>query len=148
MGEFVKSHDTRTPVGNSKAELERILRRYRCTGFGTSEDFELGRMKVFFRVPEHLEEGAAMLPVTLVVDIDSVHRRIARKSREQAERVAWRHLVFWVDAACSAAAAGLRPLSETFLADLMVQGEGGPVRMIERMEQEDWRRALPSGMPE
>ncbi len=39
---------------------------------------------------------------------------------ERAERVAWRNLVLWIDAALSATAAGLQTIEEAFFAHLLV----------------------------
>ena len=54
------------------------------------------------------------------------------KKLAQAERVAWRNLCLWVDAALSAAVAGMQTITEAFFAHAVV-GEGGE-RMIEVVE--------------
>ena len=51
---------------------------------------------------------------------------------EQAERVAWRNLYLWIDAALSAATMGLQTITEAFFAHAVV-GAGGE-RMIEVVE--------------
>ena len=152
MSTFLKSQDTKATTVNSKAALEKIVRRSGCQSFGTTSDYELGRITVFFRVPEHLDGDAPMIPVRLEVDIDHVFRRLqdsgianSRKTREQAERVAWRHLVLWVDAACTAAAVGLRPISETFMADILTNTDQGPRRLAAVLNDDpNWKAALPS----
>ena len=40
---FVKSGNTVTPVANSKAAIEKMLRRYGATAFQMSEDYTGGR---------------------------------------------------------------------------------------------------------
>jgi hypothetical protein len=55
------------------------------------------------------------------------------KKLEQAERVAWRNLVLWVDAALSAAVAGMQTITEAFFAHAVVGPSGE--RMIEVVEQ-------------
>lgn len=47
------------------------------------------------------------------------------KKMEQAERVAWRNLVLWIDAALSAASIGVQTITEAFLAHTMVVSENG-----------------------
>lgn len=54
------------------------------------------------------------------------------KKMQQAERVAWRNLLLWVDAALSAAYAGMQTITEAFFAHTVV-GSGGQ-RMIEVVE--------------
>lgn len=54
------------------------------------------------------------------------------KKMEQAERVAWRNLVLWIDAALSAASAGMQTITEAFFAHAVV-GAGGE-RMIEAID--------------
>lgn len=62
----------------------------------------------------------------------------------QAERVAWRNLVLWIDAALSAATIGLRTIAETFAADRLVTDETGQtMRVQELLERVDG--ALPMG---
>lgn len=168
---FVKSAQTGVPVGRSTAELERVLRRYGCTGFGVTNDYEALRCSVTIRVPDSLEKGAPQIPVKLVVDFRAVydalygqptlHGKMADgtwgriynpkgyepKFIEQAERVAWRHLVLWVDAACSASTVGLQRISEAFLAHtLMRTSDGRVLRVVEQMDEAaggNWKALLP-----
>ena len=170
---FVKAADTSVSVAKSQAELERILRRYGATGFGTQADYTTGQIRVFFRVPDTVG-GPTSIPIRLEIDVQAIataltagrKRRATARTRwvngrrvtyppkgslEQAERVAWRHLVLWVDASLSAVAAGLQKASEAFLAHTLVQGtEGRPMRLVEQLDAAadgNWRAhlALPKG---
>lgn len=136
----IKSGDTSVSVSRSRLELERILQRYGCSEFGFSEAYGTGRAKVWFRVSDDPSQPATV-PVQLVIDIDRVREALEdagyRLKNGQAERVAWRNVVLWVDAACSAAAVGVRRMSETFFADLVISDEDGrPIRMFERAQDE------------
>jgi hypothetical protein len=167
---FVKASNTGVPVARSQAELERILRRYGASGFGVSTDYAAQIVKVHFRIPDSatVTDATAHLPIRLEVDIKAVAlalygaaglKATKRWSRgryvesdlgakyEQAERVAWRHLVDWVDAACSAASAGLQKMSEAFLAHMLVKGDDGAVvRVIDQLNgRGQWRALLPAG---
>lgn len=158
MTRFVKAATTGVPVMRSQSELERILRRYGATGFGVSSDYDLGIVRVSFRVPD-VPGGATVVPVRLEISIEDVfaamngqrHSGKANRGKqwEQAERVAWRHLVVWVDAALSAASAGMQKMSEAFLAHVLVHGENGQVlRIIDQLNgRGEWRALLPSGVP-
>ena len=142
---FIKSQDTRTPVARSKAEVERILKRYGATGFSTSENYREGKILVSFIVPDSPMPGAHPIPVKLPVNIKRVYlamfehtkkdptvEEIQRhqKQWEQAERVAWRNLVLWIDAALSASSVGLQTITEAFFAHAVVDVANGR-RMIE-----------------
>lgn len=141
---FVKARKTKIPAARSQANLEQILRRYGASGFGVSTDYESGVVRVFFRVPD-LPGAAAAVPVRLEVDVNRVLAAMygeltgaqhwTENARAQGERVAWRQLVDWVDAALSAASAGLQPVSEAFLAHTLVKDEAGVVRrLVDQMD--------------
>lgn len=142
---FVKSSTTKTPIGNSKAEVERILQRYGAHGFSVSQNYAAGTVLVSFIVPNSPEKGAPAVPVKLPIEILRVFqalyptnsRGIAtawtvdeamapnnEKAWKHAERVAWRNLVLWIDAALSAAVAGLQTITEAFFAHAILSGDG------------------------
>jgi hypothetical protein len=169
---FVKSATTSVPVSRTQAELERLLGRYGCSCFGVQNNYEQMRVAVSFIVPDSLEPDAPKIPVRLELDVRAVYdqlygRPVKRKWVEgesivewnpagyderdlkQAERVAWRQLVLWVDAACSAAAAGVQKMSEAFFAHTIVRGDDGRGRrLVDHMDyvtQGNWRALLTSG---
>ena len=136
----IKSADSKVPVPRSVQELERILVRYGCSEFGFSRNYAKGGAKVWFRISDEPNQEPT-IPVQLNVDVEQVRGALEdagyRLKDGQAERVAWRNLVLWVDAACSAAAVGVRRMSETFFADLVISDEDGrPIRMFERAQGE------------
>lgn len=158
---FVKSASTKTPVAHSQVQLERILQRYGCTGFGVHRDYAIGKASVTFRVPDTMAAGALTIPVRLEINTRAVWIAMYQKRAgetptqyglEQAERVAWRQLILWVDAACSAAAAGVQSISEAFFAHTLVQdGAGGSVRLAEYADKiagsGGWRALLAPPKP-
>ena len=129
----VKSGNSSVPVSRSKSELERILRRYGCDQFGVSENYREGTASIHFRVSDDPSQEPSV-PVRLDINVTRVEEALLdagyRLNNGQAERVAWRNLVLWVDSACSAAAVGLRPMSETFFADLVVTGQDGTLQRV------------------
>lgn len=147
MSGFVKSRNTKATVESSRAELNKVLTRYGCTAFGY-EQTEEGITRVTFRVPNSPAKNAAMVPIRLEVrkadvfrrlyDRDyplETHRHTWAREIEQAERVAWRHLILWIDAACTAATAGLTTIEEAFFAHRLVQAPDGTTgRMIDYVQ--------------
>lgn len=154
---FVKSADTRVPVGRSRDELERVLRRYGATAFASASDYEAGTVSVSFKVPNAPGESSTV-PVRLEAGFLLIYARLFGEPRghkydadrlAQAERVAWRHLVLWVDAACTAVGAGLQTMREAFFAHTVVRNAatGRIERMAEAVAQiaSEGRLMLPSG---
>lgn len=129
---FIKAHNTSTLVSKSRADLERLLVRYGCSHFSISNDYEHNRSLVRFTVPRSHASDEPPVEVILPVDVGAVHRAMIEarvipersrdelKGKAQAERVAWRNLLVWVDAALSAAALGLQKVDEAFLAHTMI----------------------------
>lgn len=172
---FVKSASTSVPVVRSQSELERLLRRYGCSGFGVSNDYTLGLINVSFRVPDGPGKDAPLIPVRLQIETrlvyDAMYGQPCRRKWDdeagryrdefnpngydakmlmQAERVAWRQLVLWVDAACSAASAGVQKMSEAFFAHTVVKGDDGVTRRVIELVDAlggtgGWRALLPAG---
>lgn len=155
--QFVKSADTTTKPANSRMELDKMLRRYGASAISTSEDIVKRQIVISFIVPNSMAKDAPNVPVKLPVSVagvyDALYGRPMRsrwdqeqkkyitcfnpggydmKKMEQAERVAWRNLVLWVDASLSAAVAGIQTISEAFFAHAVV-GERGE-RMVELVE--------------
>lgn len=134
---FIKAADTKVSVASSKADLERMLRRYGASHFNTTQDFTTRRSSVTFVVPNGV--GSAQVPVRLYVETERVAKLLFGKSfftqaqLERAERVAWRNLVLWVDATLSAAAIGMQTVTEAFFAHAVVGATGE--RMIELVEK-------------
>jgi hypothetical protein len=156
---FVKSAGTSTSASVSRGHLEAMLRRYGCSGFGVHTDYATDVASVTFRVPDTGEAGAREVPVRLQVNIRRVydslyggrkrtHRWNEKLALEQAERVAWRQLTLWVDAALSAAATGLQPISEAFMASTLVEGpKHKPMRLAEYLDVQaggPWQKLLPA----
>lgn len=165
---FVKSASTDVPVVRSRGELEKLLVRYGCSRFQVTQDFDARQAAVTFTVPDSLAKGAPPIPVRLVLDARQVYDALfgrptrwdyeQRKSvynpkgydermLAQAERVAWRQLILWVDAALSAASAGVQRISEAFFAHTLVQGSDGATRRmvdeVDRVAGGSWLALLP-----
>jgi hypothetical protein len=150
---FVKAASTTVDPTKSRAELEKMLTRYGAVGFSYAVDLEKGEIRVDFVVPDSAAKNATKVPVRLPISIRSVYDALYGRPQRwdgdakkhvhnpkgydarmlsQAERVAWRNLVLWIDAALSAAAIGVQTITEAFFAHTMVVDDGGRVeRMVE-----------------
>jgi hypothetical protein len=156
---FVRSADTSTPVSKSRADIERILVRYGCAAFSSSTDYETGVIWIGFLVKNRPEDKLASIPVKLRVDINRVAWLLAggpasrykldtvwrTEWRAKAERVAWRNLTLWVDAACAAASCGIQDMGEAFFAHVVVgKNGGGSERVIDQFNERGGFLALPA----
>ncbi|HXF23303.1 MAG TPA: hypothetical protein VN602_02225 [Gemmatimonadaceae bacterium] len=144
MSDFVKSATTSTPVAKTQADLISMLGRYGATGFGFRRQGSI--VSVTFHLPR---AGADDQTVEIPVDLTTVRakldgpamvaerrrqRQATAVSDDQTERVAWRVLYLWVDAALSAVSLGAQSIEEAFFAHLVVTSEGGkPERLVEYM---------------
>jgi hypothetical protein len=150
-----------------------MLRRYGVNGLSVnqtfSDDGQPQGVSVQFIVPDSQEKDAKKVPVSLPVDVrrvyDALYGRPIRwiyppneraqqvyhptgyntKKLAQAERVAWRNVVLWVDAALSAASVGFQTITEAFFAHTVVQLDNGQrARMVEVVEA--MQGQLPNGV--
>jgi hypothetical protein len=154
---FVMAAKTTVAASKSAMELEKILRRYGATGFSVARDYTHWRIAVSFVVPDTADGGATLVPVKIPVEVSRVYDRLYgmpkkwgterrapvgynKAKMEQAERVAFRNLVLWVDAALSAATIGMQTITEALFAHAVV-GDGGE-RMIEVVSDAQGQLAL------
>lgn len=167
---FVKAETTVVTPQKSRAEIETMLRRYGALGYSFSYNAETGEARVEFVVPDSAAPNAPRIPVRIPVNTwdvyDALHGAPRRwnaterkhepvprpygsawaepKKVQHAERVAWRNLVLWIDAALSAASIGLRTIAQTFAGDRLVTDETGrTMRVADLIEQGGG--ALPGG---
>src|SRR5690348_2632630 len=132
----VKAADTSIAVEKSQQDAIAILRRYGATGFGF--DHGPDRAVIRFRIEGReveLPVNVKQVYTALHGDAEPVRGRYSltgdereaalARWREQAERVAWRNLVDWLDASLSMVTLGVRTLEETFFADLILESTDG-----------------------
>lgn len=146
-GEFVKSATTSVPTAKSQAEVITILGRYGASGFGFRRRGDV--VSVTFHMPRAKGDTRDDHTVEIPVDLANVRQRLdgpagkaarrkAKKggdaSPEQVERVAWRLLVLWIDAALAAVSLGAQTLEDAFLAHMIVtDASGGTGRLGDYM---------------
>jgi hypothetical protein len=142
--DFVKSATTSTPVAKSQADIIGMLRRYGATGFGFHQ--KTNTIEVLFHMPtESGDDRRVCIPVSLGIVREKLdgptlqaerrrQKQAAAISDDQVERVAWRVLYLWIDAALSAVSLGAQTIEEAFFAHLIVTTEDGKDgRLVEYM---------------
>lgn len=134
MTDFLKAADTKTQVAKSQADIETLLRRYGAKGYGMQLDYERLTVTISFRLPL---AGGGEMPVSIplswarVADLLRKRRKgyLSPRDKEalnkQAERVAWRHLYLFIDAALTAVQVGIQTPEEAFFAHALVRTSDG-----------------------
>lgn len=134
---WIRSWETSTSIGASQGELEALIRRYGATGYTLSTDYTTRNAVLSFTLPRSWQvKSDEQLEIRLTVAVGETQRRleameqfrrkqVARGSvwaDAQAERVAWRHALMFVQAGLEAAAAGVQTLEEAFFAHVVLPG--------------------------
>lgn len=138
---WVRSWDTEVAVSRSSAELETLLRRYGARGYTVSCDYSAGTLLIGFTVPATWQvKTDASVEVRLMVGFRETLRRLEKMdvfsnkrdrktyalretwALEQAERVAWRQIILWVEAGLNMAASGVQTVEEAFFAHSVLPG--------------------------
>jgi hypothetical protein len=116
--------DTDVSPENSRAELERMLRKVGCVRFawrmepdGAALAFELGdrRFRLDVPMPQRSDRLVTHTPTGELRRTDRINGALA-----QLERTRWRTLVLAVKAKLAAVEVGLSTLEEAFLADVLL----------------------------
>lgn len=135
---YIKAYSTKTTADKSQADIIAILRRYGASGFGFRT---VGAaVEVTFHM---LNEAKQERTVVIPLNVDTVHAKLkAMKkahvrsnvsvTRGQAERVAWRVLLDWIDAALLAVSVGAQTIEEAFFAhSVIVTSDGQTGRLVD-----------------
>lgn len=115
---------TDVPVERSKLELERILRKFGASQYGTASDDAGGKAIVYFRMHDRSIRLQVPLPKVddfkLRANSSWRHRTDLEKRRawEQACRVRWRGLILVIKAKLQLVELGLSTVEREFLADI------------------------------
>lgn len=143
---WVRSWDTEVETDKSRSELETILRRYGARGYTVSVDYSAGTLLIGFTMPKTWQiKTDDSVEVRLAVGFRETLLRLGKmeafqKKRdrklaawreawalEQAERVAWRQIILWVEAGLNMAASGVQTVEEAFFAHTILAGTNARV---------------------
>lgn len=129
--------------------METLLRRYGAQGYTVSNDYVGGTLVIGFTLPATWQiKTDQTVEVRLAVSYGETRRRLERMPQyasrarskgapwatEQAERVAWRHVILWAEASLAASAAGIQTIEESFFAHIVVPGSN--VRVIDAVHSQ------------
>jgi hypothetical protein len=142
LGDYVQFYTTKVPAEQSQGDIIATLHRYGASGFGFRTRGPV--VEVTFHIPDPTA-AAGDRTVVIPINVDTVHERLHPKlkavaagrkektpDRGQSERVAWRVLLSWINAALSAVAIGAQTLEEAFHAHMIVETtDGQRGRMID-----------------
>ena len=93
------AHRTQVPVDRSRAEIERLVTRYKADQFGSALDLDKGRAMIQFRISSWLVRFILPLP----------------NRNEQDQRQRWRALVLVIKAKLEAVESRITTFEEEFL---------------------------------
>lgn len=117
--------DTSVSVENTRAEIERTLKRYGATSFAYAS--EADRAMIGFRISERMVRFVVHLPDPGAREFTHTPARGVRRSDaerekawEQACRQRWRALALVIKAKLEAVAAGITTVEDEFLAHTML----------------------------
>lgn len=139
---WVRSWDTVVTVDKSRGELEVLLRRYGAHGYTVSVDYSAGTLLIGFTMPKTWQvKTTETVEVRLAVGFRETLRRLEKMESftgkrgrkqpyetreawalEQAERVAWRQIILWVEAGLNMASSGVQTIEEAFFAHTILPG--------------------------
>lgn len=135
MADFVKSAGTRVTVEETQGHIISVLHRYGASGFGfrrvgdtVSVTFHIpgadGRERTI-EIPIDIERVRAKMNPKLSSLRTARARHKPPRVKDQSERVAWRIVLDWIDAALSAVSIGAQTLDEAFYAHTIIETMDG-----------------------
>jgi hypothetical protein len=125
--------ETSVPVERSRAELEKLLRRYEADQFVSG--WEEGRAMVGFRIAGRTVRLEVPMPT-----LKDVQKKGARKppvlALAQMERQRWRALLLLTKAKLEACALGLETFEQAFLAGIVTpNGQTIGQRLVQQLDE-------------
>jgi hypothetical protein len=105
------ANDTRVPVAQSRAEIERLLEKHKARQYGTAVDYELKTARVQFRLHDRIIRFVISLPDPA---------RLRRERLAQAERQRWRALLLVIKAKLESVENNIESFEHAFLSQIVM----------------------------
>ena len=106
--------NTKVPIAQSRAEIERLLDRHKAKAFGTAIDYDLGQAKVQFRLHDRVVRFVVHLPDP---------NKLRGERLAKAERQRWRALLLVIKAKLEAVENAISTFEEEFLAHIVLPND-------------------------
>ena len=116
------AQQTRVPVAQSRAEIERLLERHKAMQFGTAVDNESLSARVQFKLHDRIVRFTIALPDP---------KRIGRGDRlARAERQKWRALLLVIKAKLESVENQIETFEQAFLANVVLPNDRTVADMV------------------
>jgi hypothetical protein len=104
--------DTKVPVSQTRAEIERLLDKHKASQYGTAIDYDKGSARVQFKLRERVVRFTVTLPD---------RKKLGDGDRfERANRQRWRALLLVLKAKLESFESGIETFEEVFLAQIVL----------------------------
>jgi hypothetical protein len=111
----VYAADTRVPVAQSRAEIERLLEKHKAKQYGTAVDHDLRLARVQFKLHDRV--------VRFVINLPDPQRFYQFAKYEQAERQRWRALLLVIKAKLEAVESAITTFEQEFMAHTVLPND-------------------------
>jgi len=108
------AQDTKVPIAQSRAEIERLLDRHKAKQYGTAVDYDIRQARVQFRLHDRIVRFVIALP-------DPTKYKGERLAK--AERQKWRALLLVIKAKLEAVENLISTFEEEFLAHIVLPND-------------------------
>ncbi len=109
------AQDTRVPVGQSRAEIERLLEKHKAKQYGTAVDYDQMTARVQFKLHDRIVRFTITLPDKKKFG-DGVRF-------ERAERQKWRALLLVIKAKLESVENAIETFEQSFLSQIVMPND-------------------------
>lgn len=124
------ARETRVPVQQTQAEIQRMLDRAKAKQYGTMVDYDLGTARVQFRLHDRIVRFTVLLPDAAKVRGD----RFAK-----AERQRWRALMLVIKAKLESVESQIETFEEAFLANIVMPNDQTVAQIVLKQVAESYK---------
>jgi hypothetical protein len=121
------AENTKVPVIQSRAEIERLLSKHKCSQFMCGTDYDHGIARVQFKAYNRYVRFIVHLPDRAKYKMNT---RVGAARWEQAERQKWRALLLVIKAKLECVENNIATFEEEFLAHIVMPGDRTVADMI------------------
>jgi len=146
--------DTKVPVERTRAEIEQLVTKHRCSAYLAGTDTVARKAMVQFRAENRIVRFLLTLPDPNEPRFRRHGHRRAPVVFEQAERSLWRALLLVIKAKLEAVESKIATFEEEFLAHIVMPNDRTVGQMVTPLVQHAYEtgempmRLLPAGMGE